>query len=59
MFSNAFELCFRYVVLTSKHGEGFPNWPSSHSFNWNAKAVGPNRDLVGKYIYANDELLLN
>ncbi|CAC5367003.1 FUCA [Mytilus coruscus] len=36
-----------YVVLTSKHGEGFPNWPSSHSFNWNAKAVGPNRDLVG------------
>ncbi|VDI82402.1 Hypothetical predicted protein [Mytilus galloprovincialis] len=36
-----------YVVFTTKHGGGFPNWPSSHSFNWNAKAVGPNRDIVG------------
>ncbi|XP_063430692.1 alpha-L-fucosidase-like [Mytilus trossulus] len=36
-----------YLVFTTKHGGGFPNWPSSHSFNWNAKAVGPNRDIVG------------
>lgn len=36
-----------YVVLTSKHGEGFPNWPSSYSYNWNSVAVGPRRDLVG------------
>lgn len=38
---------FRYVVLTSKHHEGFTNWPSNVSFNWNSKAVGPNKDLVG------------
>ncbi|CAG2197598.1 FUCA [Mytilus edulis] len=36
-----------YLVFTTKHGGGFPNWPSSHSFNWNAKSVGPNRDIVG------------
>ncbi|XP_033746824.1 alpha-L-fucosidase-like isoform X2 [Pecten maximus] len=38
----------RYVVLTSKHHEGFTNWPSKYSFNWNSKATGPNRDLVGE-----------
>lgn len=37
----------RYVVLTTKHHEGFTLWPSNVSFNWNAKDVGPNRDLVG------------
>lgn len=37
----------KYVVLTSKHHEGFTMWPSSVSWNWNAKDVGPNRDLVG------------
>ena len=36
-------------MLTSKHHEGFTNWPSKVSFNWNAMAVGPKRDLVGKY----------
>ena len=39
---------FRYVVLTSKHHEGFTNWPSNVSFNWNSMAVGPKRDLVGE-----------
>ena len=39
----------RYVVLTSKHHEGFTNWPSSVSWNWNSMDVGPKRDLVGKY----------
>ena len=39
---------FRYVVLTSKHHEGFTNWPSNVSFNWNSMDVGPKRDLVGK-----------
>ncbi|XP_029649350.1 alpha-L-fucosidase-like [Octopus sinensis] len=38
----------RYVVLTSKHHEGFTNWPSKHSWNWNSKDVGPKRDLVGE-----------
>ncbi|XP_076459391.1 alpha-L-fucosidase-like [Babylonia areolata] len=37
----------KYVVLVTKHHEGFTNWPSKYSWNWNAKDVGPNRDLVG------------
>jgi len=37
----------KYIVLTSKHHEGFTNWNSSHSFNWNSVDVGPKRDLVG------------
>ena len=39
----------KYVVLTSKHHEGYTLWPSKTSFNWNAKDVGPNRDLLGLY----------
>ncbi|XP_003739537.1 alpha-L-fucosidase [Galendromus occidentalis] len=37
----------KYVVLTSKHHEGFTNWPSSTAFNWNSRDIGPGRDLVG------------
>ena len=34
-------------MFVSKHHEGYTNWPSKYSFNWNSVDVGPNRDIVG------------
>lgn len=38
----------KYIVLTSKHHEGFTLWPSEQSWNWNSMDVGPHRDLCGE-----------
>ena len=42
----------RYVVLTSKHHDGFALWPSEHANKawgrpWNSVDAGPRRDLLG------------
>ncbi len=47
----------RYVVLTSKHHDGFALWPSKEAsrdwgFAWNAVEAGPHRDLVGELFTA-------
>jgi len=42
----------KYIVLTSKHHEGYCMYPSNYSWNWNAWDVGPHRDLVGELAQA-------
>lgn len=39
----------KYVVLTSKHHDGFCLWPTKSPYKkgWNTMDVGPRRDLVG------------
>ena len=39
----------KYVVLTSKHHDGFALWPSPESPYYNAAAMGPGRDLAREY----------
>lgn len=40
----------KYVVLTSKHHDGYCLWPTQniHKKNWNSGDIGPKRDLVGE-----------
>jgi alpha-L-fucosidase len=37
----------RYVVLTSKHHDGYAMYPTKYSWNWNSVDTGPHRDLLG------------
>ena len=40
--------CARYLVLTAKFHDGYVNWNTTTSQNWNSVDVGPSRDLVGE-----------
>lgn len=47
----------KYVVITSKHHDGFALWPSKEASNtwrfpWNAMDIGPKRDLLGDFFKA-------
>lgn len=47
----------KYVVLTSKHHDGFCLWPNKEAdlhwgFPWNAVTAGPHKDLVGELFKA-------
>ncbi|OUJ73728.1 alpha-L-fucosidase [Hymenobacter crusticola] len=44
----------RYVVLTTKHHDGYCLWPTTAPYKqqWNSGAVGPKRDLVGELAQA-------
>jgi len=38
----------KYFVFTTKHHDGFTNFPSPYTFGWNSVDVGPNRDVLGE-----------
>jgi len=47
----------KYVVMTSKHHDGYTLWPNEHAsksrgYHWNSVETGPRRDLVGDYVKA-------
>ncbi len=42
----------KYVVLVSKHHDGYALWPSKFNRNWNSVDTGPKRDIVGELTQA-------
>ena len=45
----------KYLVFTSKHHDGFCNWPSTYTYGWNSMAVGPKRNVIGDLKKAFEE----
>lgn len=42
----------KYVVLTSKHHEGYTLWKSNTSWNWNSVDIGPHRNILREFVDA-------
>ena len=38
----------KYVLLVSKHHDGFCLWPSQYAPGWNSVEIGPHRDICGE-----------
>ncbi len=38
----------KYVLLVSKHHDGYCLWPSKYAPEWNSVAIGPHRDICGE-----------
>lgn len=42
----------KYVILVTKHHDGYALWDSQYAPNWNSVETGPHRDIVGEVTQA-------